>query len=120
MIVDKVPRLPGPDEGRWLLNRLVAEGVRYGRDFAVVRMVVSAGAVEHVAPQLTEVLRDADLLVRWSDTELIALLPGTDRPGAARTSERLREAADGMTREVRTAHWVGDTAHDLLARVGAS
>ena len=30
--------LPGPDVGRLLLDRLVAEGVRYGRDFALVRI----------------------------------------------------------------------------------
>ena len=95
MIVDTVRRLPGPEEGRLLLNRLVAEGVRYGRDFAVVRVVAPEDVTDLIAPRLAEVLRDADILVRWSDTELLALLPATDRAGAARTSERLRDAAEG-------------------------
>ena len=69
--------LPGPDVGRLLLDRLVAEGVRYGRDFA--------------------------------------LLPATDRAGADRAAQRLREAIDSLI-SVGAAHWVGDTAHDLLSR----
>ena len=111
---------PGPEVGRLLLNRLVAEGVRYGRDFAIVRVTVPAGVTEPVARQLAFGLRDADMLVRWSDTELLALLPGTDRGGAARTAERLRMAVDGMEATIRAAHWVGDTAQDLLGRVGAT
>jgi Diguanylate cyclase, GGDEF domain len=111
--------IPGPEVGRWLLERLVAEGVRYGRDFAIVRVSVPSGAVRDLAPMLAFVLRDADVLVRWSETELLALLPATDREGAARTAERLRDAAEGMAASVRAAHWVGDTAQDLLSRVGA-
>jgi hypothetical protein len=111
--------VPGPEVGRWLLNRLVAEGVRYGRDFAIVRIEVPAGAVSDVAPLLAYALRDADVLVRWSETELVALLPATDRDGALRTAERLRTASEGMAGAVAAAHWVGDTAQDLLGRVGA-
>src|SRR5919202_6999047 len=87
--------IPGPEVGRLLLDRLVAEGVRYGRDFAIVRVWVPSGAVRDLAPMLAFVLRDADVLVRWSDTELLALLPATDGDGAARTAERLRDAAEG-------------------------
>jgi hypothetical protein len=111
--------IPGPEVGRWLLDRLVAEGVRYGRDFAIVRVQVAAGATDELAPQLNFALRDADVLVRWSDSELLALLPATDRAGAARTAERLEAACDGMVAAVEAAHWVGDTAQDLLGRVGA-
>jgi hypothetical protein len=110
--------IPGPEVGRWLLDRLVAEGVRYGRDFAIVRVAVPAGAMDEVAPLLVYALRDADVLVRWSETELMALLPATDREGARRTAERLRVAAEGMAASVDAAHWVGDTAQDLLGRVG--
>ena len=42
--------LPGPDIGRLLLDRLVAEGVRYGRDFALVRIVVPASYELWVPP----------------------------------------------------------------------
>jgi hypothetical protein len=108
--------LPGPDVGRLLLERLVAEGVRYGRDFALVRIVVPLGSADDLAPTFGHVLRDADVLVRWEADELLALLPATDRTGAERAAERLREAVDGAAIRVGAAHWVGDTAYDLLNR----
>jgi hypothetical protein len=108
--------LPGPDVGRLLLDRLVAEGVRYGRDFALVRVAVPLGSAEELAPVFGRVLRDADVLVRWEADQLLALLPATDRSGAERAAERLRDAADGTPIQVGAAHWVGDTAFDLLAR----
>jgi diguanylate cyclase with GGDEF domain len=107
--------LPGPDVGRLLLDRLIAEGVRYGRDFAMVRIVVPLGTAEGLAPLLGAVMRDADVLVRWEADELLALLPATDRPGADRAAQRLHEAVD-IPIAVGAAHWVGDTAYDLLSR----
>jgi hypothetical protein len=107
--------LPGPDVGRLLLDRLVAEGVRYGRDFALVRISVPLGTAEAIAPLLSACLRDADVIVRWEADELLALLPATDRPGAERAAQRLRGAVD-IDMAVGAAHWVGDTAYDLLAR----
>jgi hypothetical protein len=107
--------LPGPDVGRLLLDRLVAEGVRYGRDFALVRISVPLGSAEEVAPLLAACLRDADVVVRWEADELLALLPATDRTGAERAAERLLKAVD-VQLAVGTAHWVGDTAYDLLLR----
>ena len=108
--------LPGPDVGRLLLDRLVAEGVRYGRDFALVRVAVPLGRAEELAPRLAAVLRDADVLVRWEADELLALLPATDRAGAERAAERLEAALEGTPIAVGAAHWVGDTAFDLLSR----
>jgi Diguanylate cyclase, GGDEF domain len=107
--------LPGPDVGRLLLDRLVAEGVRYGRDFALVRISVPLGTADALAPLLDECLRDADVLVRWEADQLLALLPATDRAGAERAAERLRDAVD-VPIAVGAAHWVGDTAYDLLSR----
>jgi hypothetical protein len=107
--------LPGPDVGRLLLDRLVAEGVRYGRDFALVRIAVPLGTADEVAPQLADCLRDADVVVRWEADELLALLPATDRAGAERAAQRLLEAVD-VPIAVGAAHWVGDTAFDLLTR----
>jgi|SRR3954466_7828660 hypothetical protein len=107
--------LPGPDVGRLLLDRLVAEGVRYGRDFALVRIVVPLGTADAIAPRLDAVLRDVDVLVRWEADELLALLPATDRLGAERAVQRLNQAA-GMPIALGAAHWVGDTAYDLLSR----
>ena len=74
------------------------------------------GTAEALAPRLDDVLRDADVLVRWEADELLALLPATDRPGAERAAQRLKEAVDGTPIAVGSAHWVGDTAHDLLSR----
>ena len=82
--------LPGPDVGRLLLDRLIAEGVRYGRDFALVRISVPLGSADAIAPLLSDCLRDADVIVRWEADELLALLPATDRPGAERAAQRLR------------------------------
>ena len=48
--------------------------------------------------------------------ELLALLPATDRAGAERAAERLKQAVDGAPVQLGAAHWVGDTAFDLLAR----
>ena len=107
--------LPGPDVGRLLLDRLVAEGVRYGRDFALVRIAVPLGTAEGLAPLLAACLRDADVIVRWEADELLALLPATGRPGAERAAARLRECVD-LELGLGAAHWVGDTAYDLLAR----
>ena len=107
--------LPGPDVGRLLLDRLVAEGVRYGRDFALVRISVPLGTAEAIAPLLAACLRDADVVVRWEADELLALLPATDRAGAERAAQRLRDAVD-LELLVGAAHWVGDTVHDLLLR----
>jgi len=107
--------LPGPDVGRLLLDRLVAEGVRYGRDFALVRIAAPPGEIEAIAPILADCLRDADVLVRWEADELLALLPATDRRGAERAAERLVECVE-VPIAVGAAHWVGDTAYDLLSR----
>jgi hypothetical protein len=107
--------LPGPDVGRLLLDRLVAEGVRYGRDFALVRIVVPLGTAERLAPLIDAILRDADVLVRWEADELLALLPATDRAGADRAAQRLCAAVDTPV-SCGAAHWVGDTAYDLLSR----
>ena len=101
--------------GRLLLDRLVAEGVRYGRDFALVRIVVPMGTAEGLAPLLTACSRDADVIVRWEADELLALLPATGRPGADQAAQRLLHCVDTPV-AVGAAHWVGDTAYDLLSR----
>jgi hypothetical protein len=107
--------LPGPDVGRLLLDRLIAEGVRYGRDFALVRIHVPLGSADRAAPLLASCLRDADVIVRWEADELLALLPATNRAGAERAAQRLRSSID-LEMALGAAHWVGDTAYDLLAR----
>jgi hypothetical protein len=104
---DRIGPLPAP-MGRWLLRRMVASGVRYGHGFAVL-------LVRGAEPDaLGGVLRGADVFAHWdADDLLLALLPETDRDGAARAAERIREAT-GAT--VGAAHWVGDVAEDLVER----
>jgi len=114
--VKRRPVLPGPDIGRLLLDHLVAEGVRYGRDFSLVRISVPLGTAEDVAPRLGTVLRDADVLIRWESDELLALLPETDHWGAERAAERLRAGTDDTPIGLGAAHWAGESARDLLAR----
>ena len=87
---DLIGPLPAP-LGRWMLRRLVASGVRYGHEFAIL------------------LVRGAD----WDGGDLLALLPDTDRAGAQRVAERVREHTGG---HVGAAHWGGDLAEDLVER----
>jgi PleD family two-component response regulator len=99
-----------------MLGRLVAEGVRYGHDFALVRIAIPLGCAEEMASLMASALRDPDVLVQWEADELLALLPSTDRAGASRAAARLLEAAGTTPVAVGAAHWLGDTPRDLLAR----
>jgi hypothetical protein len=103
---DLIGPLPAP-LGRWMLRRLVASGVRYGHEFAIL-------LVRGAEPDaLAAVLRGADVFAWWDGGDLLALLPDTDRAGAQRVAERVREHTGG---HVGAAHWGGDLAEDLLER----
>jgi hypothetical protein len=103
---DLIGPLPAP-LGRWLLRRMIAGGVRYGRGFAV--MLVRGAEPDRLAV----VLRGADVFARYDGEDLLALLPDTDQIGADRAADRVRAATGAR---VGTAHWCGDIAEDLLAR----
>jgi hypothetical protein len=103
---DLIGPLPAP-LGRWMLRRMVAAGVRYGRVFGVL-LVRGADA-----NGLAGVLRGADIFARWEDGDLLALLPDTDRAGAVAAADRVR-AATGA--HVGAVHWAGDLVEDLLER----
>jgi hypothetical protein len=103
---DLIGPLPAP-LGRWMLRRLVAAGVRYGHEFAILLV---RGAQ---ADRLAAVLRGADVFAEWDNGDLLALLPDTDRAGAVRVAERVREATGA---QVGAAHWGGDILDDLLDR----
>ena len=103
---DLIGPLPAP-LGRWMLRRLVAGGVRYGHEFAIL-LVRGADPNE-----LAAVLRGADIFSSWDGGDLLALLPDTDRDGATRVAERVRVETGAR---VGAAHWGGDLAEDLLDR----
>jgi hypothetical protein len=103
---DLIGPLPAP-LGRWMLRRLVASGVRYGHEFAVL-------LVRGAEPgALGAVLRGADIFADTDGGDLMALLPDTDRAGAARVAARIRDTTGAS---VGAAHWGGDLAEDLLDR----
>jgi hypothetical protein len=103
---DLIGPLPAP-LGRWMLRRLVAAGVRYGHEFAL--LLVQGADWENLAA----VLRGADVFAHWDDGNLLALLPDTDRIGADRVADRVRFATGA---HVGAVHWGGDLAEDLLER----
>ena len=103
---DLIGPLPAP-LGRWMLRRLVASGVRYGHEFAVLLVRGADPAA------LGAVLRGADIFADTDDGDLMALLPDTDRAGASRVAARIRETTGAS---VGAAHWGGDLAEDLLER----
>jgi hypothetical protein len=106
---DLIGPLPAP-LGRWILRRMVAAGVRYGHEFAV--LVVRGADPEALAG----VLRGADVVAYW-DEDLLALLPDTDRDGGARVADRVRESTGAA---VGAAHWGGDLAEDVIERAERS
>ena len=105
---DLIGPLPAP-LGRWMLRRMVAAGVRYGDEFVVL-------LVRGADPDaLAGVLRGADVYAHWDESDLLALLPDTDRVGGARVAHepRSREATGAA---VGAAHWGGGLAEDLVER----
>ena len=103
---DLIGPLPAP-LGRWMLRRLVAAGVRYGHEFAL--LLVQGADWENLA----RVLRGADVFAHWDDGNLLVMLPDTDRAGADRVADRVRFATAA---HVGAVHWGGDLAEDLLER----
>ncbi len=140
-LTDDLTGLANRRHGAHQLEREVALGVRHGRLLALVRIDVDhfkaindthghqAGdqVLAEVAQRLAEAVRGGDELARWGGDEFVAILPGTDKPGALRAAERLRAAVSAapiaaaetmldVTVSVGWAHWAGDTPDDLLAR----
>ena len=103
---DLIGPLPAP-LGRWMLRRLVAAGIRYGHEFA---LLLVQGADWEI---LARVLRGADVFAHWDDGNMLVMLPDTDRPGGDRVADRVRFATGA---HVGSVHWGGDLAEDLLER----
>jgi GGDEF domain-containing protein len=103
---DLIGPLPAP-LGRWMLRRLVAAGVRYGHEFA---LLLVQGADWEI---LARVLRGADVFAHWDDGNLLVMLPDTDREGGDRVADRVLFPTGSQGGPV---HWGGDLAEDLLER----
>jgi hypothetical protein len=105
------------DIGRWMLDRLVAGSVRYDHAFSILMLRArSPQQLDALADLTGTVLRGADVLVRWDERRLLALLPDTDRAGLFRAAERVRTAAGELPLALGGASWSGDTADDMLER----
>src|SRR5918992_4459232 len=105
-LTDDLTGLANRRHGAHQLEREVALGVRHGRLLALVRIDVDhfkaindthghqAGdqVLAEVANRLAGAGRGGDELARWGGDEFVAILPGTDKPGALRAAERLRAA----------------------------
>jgi two-component system cell cycle response regulator len=136
-LTDELTGLANRRHGAHELERAVALAVRHGHKLALVRVdvdhfkAINDGSghqvgdevLAEVARRLEHAVRGGDELARWGGDEFVAILPDTDRAGAARAAERLRASVAAapiagldVTISVGWAHWSGDTPDDLLAR----
>ncbi len=107
---------PARETAAFILERLIGEWRRYGHVFSIVRLELPAAHVEAALPRLQSVLRDADVLARWDDEELLVLLPETDQVGADAAADRLREAVREIPVLAGAVQWTGGSAEGLLSR----
>ncbi len=72
--------------------------------------------LKRLAATLTDVAREVDIIARYGGEEFVVILPNTDREGACRLAERIREAVAARTVEfegepVRTTVSIGVATH---------
>ena len=108
--------LPSRETAAYILERLIGEWRRYGHVFSVVRLELPAERVTAAVPRLQSALRDADVLARWDDEDLLVLLPETDQLGADAAAERLRDAVRDVPMLAGAVQWSGGSAEGLLSR----
>lgn len=108
--------LPTRETAAYILERLIGEWRRYGHVFSVVRLELPAERIPGATPRLQAALRDADVLARWADEELLVLLPETDQTGADAAAERLRDAVREIPMLAGAVQWTGGSAEGLLSR----
>src|SRR3954447_9978871 len=99
----------------YVLDRMIAEAARYGRRVCLVRLRMPEGPVPAAAERLRFAVRHADVLVRWTEEDLLAVLPETARLGAEVAAERLRDTLGDIPLHAGAVEWQGDTG-DLLSR----
>ena len=108
--------LPARETAAYILERLIGEWRRYGHVFSVVRLELPADRLAAALPRLQAALREADVLARWGDEELLVLLPETDQVGADAAAERLRDAVRDVPVLAGAVQWTGGSAEGLLSR----
>jgi hypothetical protein len=108
--------LPGRETAAYILERLIGEWRRYGHVFSIVRLELPAEQAVAAVPRLQAVLREADVLARWEDDQLVVLLPETDQVGADAAAERLRDAVREVPVLAGAVQWTGGSAEGLLSR----
>jgi diguanylate cyclase with GGDEF domain len=108
--------LPDRETASYILERLIGEWRRYGRLFAIVRLELPADRLADALPRLHATLREADVLARWDDEELVVLLPETDQAGADSAAERLRAAVREVPMLAGAVQWTGGSAEGLVSR----
>jgi hypothetical protein len=114
--VDGDMGLPERETARYILERLIGEWRRYGRQFSIVRLKLPAAQVADALPRVQAVLREADVLARWGEEELIVLMPETDQAGADIAAERLRDAVREIPVLAGAVQWTGGSAEGLVSR----
>ena len=108
--------LPARETATYILERLIGEWRRYGNVFSVVRLELPAERIGDAVPRLQAALRDADVLARWDDEELLVLLPETDQVGADSAAERLRAAVREIPMLAGAVQWTGGSVEGLVSR----
>ena len=103
----------------YVLDRLIAEAARYGRRLCLVRLRMPEGHVPEAAERLRFAVRDADVLARWTEEDLLAVLPETDLLGAEVAAERLRKTLRDIPLHAGAVEWQGDTGDILIRRANA-
>jgi len=104
----------------YVLDRLIAEAARYGRRLCLVRLRMPEGHVLGAAERLRFGLRAADVLARWTEEDLVAVLPETDLLGAEVAAERLRETLGDIPLNAGAVEWQGDTGDVLIRRANTA
>lgn len=102
VIIDWPPALLERSGGEFAVARELARARREGRQLSVVLFDVAPAAVDGLEPQderlervattLLRAIRQSDLPIRWSVTELLVVLPGLGASEARTVAERVRAA----------------------------
>ena len=104
-VVDWPPTLLERNGGEFAVARELSRAKREGRQLSVVLFNVSPAAPEmtendldEVADTLLKAIRQSDLPIRWSVSELLVVLPGLGGPEARAVAERVRAALSAGSR----------------------